>query len=611
MAGADRVKEQILEQADIADIVGQYVRLQNRGGRWLGLCPFHREKTPSFTVNPERGFFHCFGCGKGGNAIDFVMAMENLTYAEARRHLAEKLGIKIETQSARPQTHAEIDRYQVMDQAAQFYAKCLLENPVAQKYLQSRELTPQHCKQFALGYSPNEWDSLLNAFRRRKIPEKVLEELGLVIPRKEGGGYYDRFRNRIMFPIRNTLGRTIAFGGRSLDPKDNAKYLNTNDTPLFNKSKTLYLLDRAKEVLKERGAVLVEGYMDAISLHARGFSQATASLGTALTMEHIHILRRYTKDFTLLYDGDSAGIKAAMRGVELFFESGHTVRVALLPDGMDPDDYIKKYGAEAMQKYLSEAGDGFDFYVSRLSQQFNPHTTQGKVDLLEAALPLFARIDDPLILKDCIVQFSRRLENQEVSVVESAILKKLKTGKYRTHAAPNPKETAAAPSSKNDAYAIIKEPLIRLLAFYRGFITPKSMSARQVSSFISPQQMDELTALLRLIDEQSLLDRILTCLLQDNAGSAGANLAARLSQLFPENEVMSRFIAVIEAEPLPGDEKELRKMLDDIHYGLHQIQEKRRRLTIMKQAKDDPKQALQAFNEIILAERQTASSKDE
>ncbi len=326
MADTDRIKEQILEKADIGEIVSQYVRLQNRGGRYFGLCPFHKEKTPSFSVNPERGFFHCFGCGKGGNVIDFIMGVENLTYAEARRYMAEKLGIPIETPSGQPRSHSEIDRYQVMEQAAQFYAKCLSTHAEALKYLQSRQLNPQAIRQFGLGFAPENWDSLFSTMRQRKIPEKVLEELGLIIPRRENGGYYDRFRNRIMFPIRNTLGRVIAFGGRSMDPNDRAKYLNSNDTPLFNKSKVLYLLDRAKEVLKERGAVLVEGYMDAISLHVRGFQQAVASLGTALTADHIQILRRYTQDFILLYDGDSAGIRAAMRGVELFFESGYTVR---------------------------------------------------------------------------------------------------------------------------------------------------------------------------------------------------------------------------------------------------------------------------------------------
>lgn len=615
MAGADRVKEQILEKADIGEIVGQYVRLQNRNGRLFGLCPFHQEKTPSFSVNPERGFFHCFGCGKGGNAIDFVMGVENLTYAEARRHLAEKLGIKIEAPSGRPQAHSEIDRYQVMDQAAQFYAKCLQSNPIAFQYLQSRELEPQQIKQFGLGFAPNEWDSLLNAFRRRTVPEKVLEELGLIIPRKEGNGYYDRFRNRVMFPIRNTLGRVIAFGGRALDPKDNAKYLNSNDTPLFNKSKVLYLLDRAKEVLKDRGAVLVEGYMDAISLHARGFQQAVASLGTALTMDHIHILRRYTKDFTLLYDGDSAGIKAAMRGVELFFECGHPVRVALLPGGMDPDDYIKKNGAEAMQSFLRNAGDGFNFYVGQVSQKYDPKTTQGKVEIVEATLPLFARIDDPLIFKDCIVQFARRLDNQDSSIVESAILKKLKTGKYRTYSAPDEKNPGNEPSKeaspKTDPYAIIKEPLIRLLAFYRGLLTPKSMSARQALTFFSERQIEEISALLPLIHEQSILDRILARLIQFKSKSTETNPAALLTQIFPENDAFSRFIAISDAEPLPADEKDLHRMMDDIQESLRQIQERRKKMDILKQAKNDPQKALQAFNEIILAERKTVLTNDE
>ncbi|MGC9326064.1 MAG: DNA primase, partial [Candidatus Hinthialibacter sp.] len=399
MADVDRVKQQILEQANIVEIVGKYVRLQNRGGRFFGLCPFHKEKTPSFSVNAERGFFHCFGCGKGGNVIDFVMEMENLTYGEARRHLAAQMGIRLDPPSGARRSHDEIDRYQLMDQAAQYFAKRLQHNQTALHYLHSREVKPEHIHHFGLGFAPNEWDGLLIEFRKRKIPEKVLEELGLIIPRKDGSGYYDRFRNRIMFPIRNTLGRVIAFGGRSLDPNDQAKYLNSNDTPLFNKSKVLYLLDKAKDVLKERGAVSVEGYMDAISLHMRGFQQTVASLGTSLTPDHIQILRRYTQNFTLLYDGDAAGIRAAMRSVELFLESGRTVRAALLPEGMDPDDYIKQYGAEAMQKYLDDSKDGFEFYIEQTSVHHDIKTMQGKLEMVEAVMPLFARIQDPLLKK--------------------------------------------------------------------------------------------------------------------------------------------------------------------------------------------------------------------
>ena len=365
----DPVKEQILEKADIIEIISAYSKLTRKGGRFFGLCPFHKEKTPSFSAHPERGFFHCFGCGKSGNSIDFIMNAENLTYGEARRYLAAKLGIPLLPYAGEKREHDEIDRYQVMDYAAQLYSRAIQKNTFAKEYAIKRGLNDTHIQQFSLGYAPEGWDNLYRAMKQKNIPDAVLSELGLTIPRKDGSSFYDRFRHRIMFPIRNTLSRVIAFGGRALDPADNAKYLNSNETPLFSKSKVLYLLDQAKNTLKDKGAILVEGYMDAISLHVFGFTQSVASLGTAITKEHVNILRRYTSDFTLLYDGDNAGINAAIRGVDIFLEMGYSPKVALLPLGTDPDDFVKKEGPEALQNLLNTATDGFTFYLQANNQE--------------------------------------------------------------------------------------------------------------------------------------------------------------------------------------------------------------------------------------------------
>ena len=323
-------------------IISSYSKLLRKGNRFFGLCPFHKEKSPSFSVHPERGYFHCFGCGKSGNSIDFIMDAENLTYGEARRYLATKLGIPIVSYSGEKRDHEEIDRYQVMDLAAQLYSQAIQKNTFAMEYAKNRGLSDAHIHQFSLGYAPDGWDNLCRAMKQKNIPDTVLTELGLIIPRKEGSGFYDRFRNRLMFPIRNTLSRVIAFGGRALDPKDNAKYLNSNETSLFSKSKVLYLLDQAKNVLKDKGAILVEGYMDAITLHVYGFTQAVASLGTSLTKEHVNILRRYTSDFTLLYDGDNAGINAAVRGVDIFLEMGVFPQSRSFADGCGPGRFCEK-----------------------------------------------------------------------------------------------------------------------------------------------------------------------------------------------------------------------------------------------------------------------------
>ncbi|MBZ0258141.1 DNA primase, partial [bacterium] len=402
MASNDPVKEQILERVDIAEIVGQYVHLKSRGGRLFGLCPFHKEKTPSFSVNAERGFYHCFGCGAGGNAIDFVIGVENLTYPEARRMLAEKLGIEIKPAHGSFRQHQEIDRYQIMEAAARYYQRNLESSKTAMEYLTKRGLTNEDIQRFGLGFASPGWDNLLYTIKKKNVPETVMDELGLLVKSNKKDGYYDRFRNRIMFPIRNTIGRVIAFGGRAMDPDDPAKYLNSNETPLFNKSKVMYLLDQAKTVIKERGAVAVEGYMDAIMLHKHDFTEAIATLGTALTGEHVHMLRRYTDKYTLLYDGDSAGIRAARRGVELFFEQGLAVKVALLPGGQDPDDYLRNEGADAMRKLLDEAAGGFEFTLQQEMQGLDPSQPQQKSAIVDGVTPLLLRIPETYIRNDYI-----------------------------------------------------------------------------------------------------------------------------------------------------------------------------------------------------------------
>lgn len=603
MAGIDRVKEQILEKADIAEIVSQYVHLQPKSGRLFGLCPFHKEKTPSFTVNPERGFFHCFGCGKGGNVIDFVMEMETLTYAEARRVLAERLGIPIPKTLGPKRQHEDVDRYQVMELAANFYAKRLQTAPKALEYLHSRGLNKEDIQRFGLGYAPPEWDTLYQALKQRGVPETVQVELGLVIPRKEHAGCLDRFRGRILFPIRNTLGRVIAFGGRTLDPKEPAKYLNSNDTPLFNKSKVLYLLDQAKESVKERGAVLVEGYMDAISLHRHGFKQTVATLGTALTKDHLAILRRYTKSFTLLYDGDEAGIRAAMRGVELFMQSSLAARVVLLPSGLDPDDFVKAQGAEALQELLDSALEGFDFYVRQIVKRHDPATTQGKLEIVEAMLPLLASVKEAFIRADYIRQLALRV-GSSVPQLEASVQKKLAAS---TPAAPPAAKTTVTMVKTNqpaDPMAAVKETLVRLLAYHHGLITPEDQRSRpRIDLFTREQLTAWLPAQLRELNEQSAVDRILEKILlcQDNAPAASP--AARMEMLFPELEERRRFIAILEAEPLPRTEDDLRRMHQRLMQEIQQEIIQRQQQKIIQNGGQNPLQALQAVNELLLSSR--------
>lgn len=584
MSSQDTVKQKILDKADIVEVVSQYVQLQKRGGRFFGLCPFHSEKTPSFSVNAERGFYHCFGCGRGGNAIDFVMNVENLTYPEARTYLANKLSIPLEEPTRRHRSHSEIDRYQVMEQAAILYEKWLTENDEAARYVRSRGLTPDFLKQFSIGYAPNGWDQMFNALKTRNIPQEVQQELGLVVPRNTGNGCYDRFRNRVMFPIRNTLGRIIAFGGRAMDPSDPAKYLNTNDTPLFNKSKVLYLLDRAKDRLKERGAILVEGYMDAISMHMHGFNQAVATLGTALTPDHVQILRRYTQKFTLLYDGDNAGINAARRGVEVFFEQGLSPLVAILPGGQDPDDYVKSGGKDAMQNLLDQAIDGFDFYLQQALKKHNPATPNGKMSLVEEVAPLFARLPEQLLVNDYTARMASRI-GSDINALKEAL-------RNRMASVPNyNRPVTTTPIQQEEKQEIpepvknVKEGLIRLLAFHLGTIIPDGMFPSEKPTLFAQTDIEnDLTAHLGKLKDGSSYDSLLGVMIKEILGKnkrqkeVSSTSASKLETLFTKPEQRTLFIAIVEKEPLPNTEKQLRTMRDEVWQNL---------LTLVKQREFD------------------------
>lgn len=598
----DPVKEEILNKADITDIIAHYVQLKNRGGRLFGLCPFHKEKTPSFTVNPDRGFFHCFGCGKGGNVIDFIMSMENLTYSEARRYLAQKLGIRI-VSSGPKKPHEEIDRFQVMDIAAQQFYKWLPDHPAALEYVQSRGLTQETIKRFGIGFAPEGWDNLYKVLKQRQIPEKVMLELGLVVQRQNASGCYDRFRNRIIFPIRNTIGRVIAFGGRAMSPDDPAKYLNSNETSLFNKSKTLYLLNHAKNMMQERGAVLVEGYMDAVSLHIQGFDQTVANLGTALTRDHVNVLKRYTNNFTLLYDGDNAGINAAKKGVETFFEVGLSPKVVLLPHGVDPDDYIKEHGAQAMQELIDNAVNGFDFYLSLATGQNDRTSPQGKKAIVEYMLPLLARITEEYIRKDYIRAMARVI-GAEVPALESAIKRNLKKGTYKTYQTQSQQEKKTKPTKKSPLQ-VAKEDLIRLLSFHHGLSLPPDMSLAQKPQLFSLDELQsEIPGLLNKLNENHVVDAILDKLLNVPT-LQGDNWAAQMDTLFPDNAQLSTFLALIEAEPLPSAEKVLRKFHDEIILRLRQERDKKVNEENLRQAQGDEKKYLEEVNKFLLQKKGT------
>ena len=359
----------IQDRADVLEVVSDFVSLKKRGANWMACCPFHNEKTPSFSVSPSKGIYKCFGCGRGGDAVSFVMEIENASYPEALRYLAKKYGIdiqedeKLTDEELAQQTERESILI-LLDFAAKYFQEMLSQNDegkaLGMSYFKERGFLPKTLETFGLGYSLSAWDGFTKVALQKGFTKEILEKAGLTII-KDTTKIFDRFRERVMFPIHNVSGKTIAFGARLLKKdKKQAKYLNSPETPVYHKSKVLYGIYQAKKSIREHEeCYLVEGYTDVISLHQGDIQNAVASSGTALTIEQIRLIKRFTNNITVLYDGDSAGIKASLRGVDLILEEDLNARIVALPDGEDPDSYLKALGPSAFQKYLDEHKEDF------------------------------------------------------------------------------------------------------------------------------------------------------------------------------------------------------------------------------------------------------------
>lgn len=406
----ESVIEEIKHAVDIVEIIGRSVKLKSAGRNYLGLCPFHNEKTPSFTISPDKGIFHCFGCGEGGDVISFVMKHRNMSYPEAIRFLAQEAGIRIEGDAESDKSFERRKRfYEINSLAGRYYFSELYQSAEALAYLKRRGISPNTAKNFGLGYAPRDWDGLLKAMEKEKVDPEELATLGLVIANKQKG-YFDRFRHRIMFPILNRSGKIIGFGGRALGD-DPAKYLNSPESELFHKGQHLYALNFLEN--KEMKILLVEGYMDVISLHQHDLPFAVASLGTALTQEQAILLAKYKKEIYICYDSDKAGILAAKRAIEVFREIDCTPQIMRLEQGMDPDDFIRHYGKEAFQKAMDNALLPVEFELSLNKEGLNFNLPKDRILYLEKAKRLFIKINRKLIRDEYIKRFAKEMDLDE------------------------------------------------------------------------------------------------------------------------------------------------------------------------------------------------------
>jgi DNA primase len=445
--------DRVREATDIVAVISEHVRLKKAGRAMKGLCPFHQEKTPSFHVNPDRQIFKCFGCGAGGDVYRFLMDAEKMTFPEAIQLLAGKAGITLPRSVWAPAEEQSV--FPVLEWAASFYRTELAGRTggAAREYLQKRGLLPETVTRFGLGWAPPGWDGLLKAAERR-FSVALLARAGLVIE-NERGGYYDRFRSRVIVPIRTPLGRTVGFGARTLGPEE-PKYVNSSETEVFQKGKILFGLPEAKEALKNaEEAIVVEGYMDTMALSQGGIGNVVASCGTAFTENQAALLRRYVERAVLLFDGDAAGIRAAWKSAGTFLAAGLTVRIVALPSGHDPDSFVREHGPDQLMTTIAEAPGVVGF-----AQKVLLDRVERREDLIKAFAVLGAVIDDPIRRRLLLQEAAERLRFDEDTLIRETAAQRGEKGPAR--------RTAVAPAR---ASTEAKDPLGRA---YMGMLLAAS-----------------------------------------------------------------------------------------------------------------------------------------
>ncbi|MBP8696139.1 MAG: DNA primase [Syntrophobacterales bacterium] len=424
----DRIEE-IRNRVNIVDLVSEYVTLKKAGRNYLGLCPFHKEKTPSFTVNAEKQIYHCFGCGEGGNAFSFLMKISNLTFPEAVRHLAGKSGVALPSREFTPEEKSHRDLREILIRAnrlaAAYYEKTLRSAAGARgrEYLEKRGIRPDVVETFRLGYAPEGWRGLRDHLQREKISLKHAEQAGLLVARGDGDGY-DRFRGRLMFPIEDINGSVVAFGGRIIGDGE-PKYLNSPESAVYVKGRNLYGLSRAKHAIrKDETLIIVEGYFDLLALWNAGLSNVVATLGTALTREQVDLIRRYTGSVAVTFDTDAGGKAALERSMSLFLERGLKAKAVVLPEGKDPDEFVSRHGRDAFLEEIRRARALVDYYIDEVIG--TGRSLDERRDAWKAALPFMAGIADPVERGQFMQRVAERLGvdeglvRREVSRLEAA-----------------------------------------------------------------------------------------------------------------------------------------------------------------------------------------------
>lgn len=562
----DSFLDELVARCDIYDVVSRYVPLKKSGANYFGVCPFHNEKTPSFSVSRDKQIYHCFGCGAGGGVINFIMRIENMTFPEAVRHLADLVGMEVPEESGRDQFRARRQRLTDLATDAARYYVAMLYGPQGQagrEYLLGRGLRPATLKHFGLGFAPEGWDGLIRAMTAKGYTKSELMECGLVV-QNQSGGVYDRFRNRVMFPIIDIRGKVIAFGGRVMDDST-PKYLNSSDTPIFNKSRNLFAMNFAKKT-KRNYFLLAEGYMDVIALHQAGFDCAVASLGTSLTEEQARLMAaRGKEEVVICYDSDEAGKKAAQRAIDILGRSGLKVRVLRMNGAKDPDEYIRKNGPEAFENLLRRSYTDIEYRLADIRGRYDLEEAEGRVEYLQEAARYLATVPSEVER-----EIFGRTVAKEAGVSEQAMLAEVGRAvksRYRRERAKEEKQAlnpvqGAQPAQRQLRYSNVRsarcEEGVLTLALSDVDLLRQAAGQLQAEEFSSPCLAKAYALLLRRM-EQGEETSLAHCLgaLEPEEGELLAKIVANAVPAADPQRALRDYISVIKTEHLKQKNKDV------------------------------------------------------
>lgn len=507
--------EELKFRNPLEDLAQRYVNLKRSGKNFVGCCPFHSEKTPSFYIYPATGSFYCFGCGAGGDVINFVRRIENFEYMEAINFLAQRVGMQV-PEDTQPNERTQMKRriYEINRETARFYHSCLMSDigKEARSYFVKRGLTIDTVIKFGLGYSPDQWQALIDHLKKKGFTFEEMEMANVAVKNKKGG-YFDRFRNRAMFPIIDIRSNVIGFGGRILTKDKGAKYLNTSDTLVFNKSRNLFALNFAKESKQDK-IILAEGYMDVIALHQAGFTNSVATLGTALTTEQARLISAYTDNIIISYDSDGAGKKASMRATGIFSEIGIKTSVINMEGAKDPDEYIKKFGAKKFESIINKSKSVLEFEIDRIYEKYNLQIPEEKMKFLNEFCFLISSVRNPIERDVYIGKISTDTDTTKQAInerVESIIKgktykqKRLEKRDTKLYVGSTPNNVRDIERTKNIKYALAEDEIIKMLVLNPDYtnIFDNLISAQD---FVTDDNRQIFSVIMSRIKEEKSID---------------------------------------------------------------------------------------------------------